>query len=539
MVDTYCDSKISPDEVNDKISVSVIVPCVVTHNLDAHTGIPFLPHMAAYLAGALDDFGYDVQVIDCFGLQPHQYQLVDEFMFLGVNEQWVASHINKDAKVAFVYCRTVEDLISVERIILEIKRQRPQMRICLFENIQTVNSFSLKHLAEYLFKFEIDVAILGEPERRCDQVIKALLGGGLLKDIPGIFFKENGLLSETQKGPFDQDLDSLPLPLWEKFPLDGYWMIGYAHAPVKKNTKFLPLLTSRGCPFQCTFCIAPEVNPRWRGRSAVNVVDEIEYFYKKLQITDFHVSDLNPTVSEQRTVEICQELIARKLPITWKLAQGTKIETIKNEGTLKLMAEAGCTFMAISPESGSARLLKIMKKPFDLKYGLHMASKINAAGIRLQGCFVIGIPGENEEDRKLTLEYVKKLIKAGLDEIAVYIITPLPGAAIAKNIVGFDHPSQCTRSPTWRKDYKTINHFRIKLYMTFFMYKLLHHSGKVIREIFNLVTGNFETKMEMSLFKQVKLYLIRYLPFLFKRLNPEEKLLELASVKRSHVNISS
>ena len=82
----------------------------------------------------------------------------------------------------------------------------------------------------------------------------------------------------------------------------------------------------------------------------------MEYFYKKMNIKEFHVSDLDPTVKESRTIEICEELIKRNLPIRWKFAQGTKIETIKSVSTIDLLKKSGLTFMAFSPESGSSKL---------------------------------------------------------------------------------------------------------------------------------------------------------------------------------------
>ena len=126
--------------------------------------------------------------------------------------------------------------------------------------------------------------------------------------------------------------------------MEGYWKIGFAHAPIKKNKKFLPILSSRGCPYRCKFCVSPTLNPNWRKRSPKNVVDEMQYLHEELNIVDFHFSDLDPTVNEKRIIEMCNEIISRNLKFEWKLAQGTKMETIKNESTLKLMKEAGLTF---------------------------------------------------------------------------------------------------------------------------------------------------------------------------------------------------
>ena len=83
------------------------------------------------------------------------------------------------------------------------------------------------------------------------------------------------------------DLDSLPIPAWELFPLHNYWKLKYAHGPLSAN-RYLPMLTSRGCPYACRFCVIPKTNNlKWRARSATHVVDEMEHWFKKLGIREF------------------------------------------------------------------------------------------------------------------------------------------------------------------------------------------------------------------------------------------------------------
>ena len=306
----------------------------------------------------------------------------------------------------------------------------------------------------------------------------------------------------------------MPMPAWENFTLSGYWSANFGHAPVTKD-RFLPILTSRGCPYRCTFCIAPSVNPTWRGRSAKHVVDEMEHFYRNLGVKDFHVSDLDPTVSDKRTREICNEIITRKLPIKWKLAQGTKIETIKSVKTLELMAEAGCVFVSFSPESGSPEMLKIMNKPFNHHYALKLVLEMHRLGIRTQAVFIGGVPGETTHDRELSVQYAKKLIKAGVDEISLVIFTPLPGAALSSKINDFNHYSQCTPSPSWRKDYSALMTYRRKMYYTLFFSKLRYNPLGLIGIFLRLISRQFETKLEMSIYKQIKLFALHYAPIIF------------------------
>ncbi len=483
-----------------------------------------MPHMAAHLVGALKNHGgRRVQVIDCFGLQPNHRQVAGEFMLMGIDENWVVDHLAPEAVNCFIYCRTIAEFIAVERLVARIRQKRPEMAITLFENIQAVTSYSLGHVAEEFLEKGVDCILMGEPEDRVAEIAERYEDNRSLAGIPGIAYRESGCVHVGVPAELPKNLDALPRPAWENFPLEGYWRAGFAHAPVC-GARFLPILTSRGCPYRCTFCIAPEVNPKWRGRSAKHVVDEMEHFYRTLGVTDYHVSDLNPTVSDKRTREICQELIDRHLPITWKLAQGTKIETIKSEETLELMARSGCTFVSFSPESGSLRLLKIMNKPFNHEHALRMAKKMCSLGIRMQAVFIGGVPGEQPEDRDLSVAYAKRLIRAGVDEISLVIFTPLPGAKLSSAINDFKHYSQCTPSPAWRKDYPILMLYRRRMYLALLFGKARYHPVSLMGTLICLLTLRFSTKMEMSLFKQAKLYALRYAPWLFSLIDSERVL---------------
>jgi radical SAM superfamily enzyme YgiQ (UPF0313 family) len=365
-----------------------------------------------------------------------------------------------------------------------------------------VNSFSLKEIIPEFLRTFADVGIMGEPELRAVELINALRSGiPALQTIDGIAYMEaNKEVIFTHPEAFNTSLDDLEFPGWELFDLSGYWSAGFAHPPIKKDSKFLPILTSRGCPYRCTFCVSPAINPKWRSRSAKNVVDEIEYFQKLLGVSDFHVSDLDPTISDSRTRGIAEEIIARGLKISWKIAQGTKIETVKSTETLTLLRKSGCVFFSFSPETGSEHMLEIMNKKFDKDHALRLTRHMNKIGIRTQACFIAGVPGERLKDRLQTLAYMSKLVFAGVDEIAVTIFTPIPGAALSESLSGYSHYSELSHSPKWREDYFQVSAFRYSMYLLFFFLKL-KYPRKVAREIRGILSKNFETKMEMSIYK--------------------------------------
>jgi radical SAM superfamily enzyme YgiQ (UPF0313 family) len=227
------------------------------------------------------------------------------------------------------------------------------------------------------------------------------------------------------------------------------------------------------------------------------VVDELEYFGKTLSVSEFHIEDLDPTISDERTREVCTEIIRRDLSVIWKISAGTKVETIRNEETIDLMAQAGCTYISISPETGSPRLLKLMRKPFNLEHAVRLVKRMNQVGIRSQACFVLGYPGETEEDLEMSWQLVRDLTRVGVDEIALFIITPVPGSSIYDELSGYASLSELNFSPTWRADYARLSRFRKSLYAHFLWWKLIYHPWKLLRQPFNFLRRKFETKMEM------------------------------------------
>jgi radical SAM superfamily enzyme YgiQ (UPF0313 family) len=305
-----------------------------------------------------------------------------------------------------------------------------------------------------------------------------------------------------------QDVDKLPFPDWDLINLENYWNLGYAHAPLTEK-KYLQILTSRGCPLICEFCVVPATNEKkWRPRSAKNVVDELEKYSKKYGVTEYHIEDLNPTVNRYRIIEICKLLIKRKLKLSLKFAAGTKAETF-DINTIEWMAKAGFSYISISPESGSPRVLKLMRKYFNHEQALLQVKRMHELGIPSQACIVLGFPGETEEDLLLTKKYVKQLAKAGLDEVALFIMTPVPGSAVFDSVApGYKNISELTFTPKWRKEYKNLVKWRMKILALFVATKAIHHPDKIIMNGVNLMNGRFKTKTEMTLNRIMKTHLL-------------------------------
>ncbi len=477
----------------------VNLPLVVQKG-DPHTGIIYMPLMLAVLSAHLKKSGFEIQVVDAFGEDPWRFSEDSGLLVQGLPIEAAVGKIHPDTSAVILYFGNVTNYLGIRRAAALLRERMPQAKLILCENAQAVTAFSLKHDPENLLKQGFDLLLYGDVEDSAVEALRCIKDGRPFPEADGFIFRRaDGSLHVGQNIPLLASLDILPIPDWDSFPIERYWSLGYAHGPFKGP--YLPIMTSRGCPVRCRFCIIPGTNnQRWRARSVVSVVDEMEALKKRFGVSDFHWEDVNPTVSDAHTRELCAEIERRGLDVTWKIVSGTKIETMK-PGTIPLMARAGCRFIGFSPETGSPELLKKMNKPFNHELALELVRIMRRHHIRSQACFVLGFPGETPEDVRQTQRYIRKLVFAGVDEIAQFIVTPIPGSEIAGELKGYSDYSELTFSPRWRPDFKELNRRRLKQYFVFVLWKLVRDPHRMAMSFLNILRGRFQTKMEQALFR--------------------------------------
>lgn len=499
------------------MKITLINPPLVTQKSDFFSsGIPYFPIGMAYLASTLRQKGHDVTVIDRFGENPREVtEFKDKFLVQGISEEETITKAPAGTQVFCLYAALVTSHSMTLSLLRTLKNAFPQSKLIVFENSQQVYAYSLREVYKELLTAGADFVVMGEPEERVVKIVESIQNNRPLSLTPspefnGVAMKIGGEAVIVEKTTFIQNLDVLPFPAFELFPLENYWKLGYSHGPF--SGKYLPILTSRGCPYGCKFCVVPSTNSRrWRVRSGKNIVDEMQYWGEKLGVTDFHWEDLNPNLNRPRMVDMCNEIIKRGMKVTWKFSAGSKGE-VYDEEEIELMAKAGCVYISVSPESGSPKILKLMDKPFDHEKVVGLIRKMSSCGIATQACFVLGYPGENDEDRRMTREYLRRLTEAGLDETSLFIMTPIPGSEQSHNpdfMTGYSDFAELTFTPEWRKDFAMLQKFRVELYAKFLLWKAAYHPEKVINNIFNVLSGSrFRVKSEMTLWRVFKTHYV-------------------------------
>ena len=243
-----------------------------------------------------------------------------------------------------------------------------------------------------------------------------------MHSIRGIAWRKGDDIFLNFPRPFVADLDDLPIPMHELLPLQSYRM------PLIKGP-FTFIVTSRGCPAGCTYCIK-HVSYQFstRLRSPKLILEELWYL-KRLGINNIHMYADLFTVNRDQVVELCNLMIAEEIGIKWTC--NSRVDFVDEE-MLKLMGKAGCRLISWGIESGNEQILKHARKgayPDKAERALRWAKK---AGIMNWGYFIIGLPGETEETIRQTIDFAKKL---PLDIALFHVAAPYPGTPFFFEVV--------------------------------------------------------------------------------------------------------
>lgn len=226
------------------------------------------------------------------------------------------------------------------------------------------------------------------------------------------------------------DLDSLPFPAWDLLNLDKY--PPYQHGLFGKKGVSAPLMSSRGCPFSCTFCANHLVRGKnFRAHSPSRVFNEIKFLAENYGVEKFLFEDDNFTLDRLRVKKICKLIIKQDLDVEWGCPNGVRVENLNRE-LLRLMRRSGCKYLAFGIESGSERVLSRMRKNLNLNVVRSVVKASTKLGIVTQGFFIFGYPLETESEMLQTIKFAASL---PLDRVTMMSLTPYPGSEVYHDLI--------------------------------------------------------------------------------------------------------
>ncbi|MCK4669676.1 MAG: B12-binding domain-containing radical SAM protein [Nanoarchaeota archaeon] len=267
----------------------------------------------------------------------------------------------------------------------------------------------------------IDFAFAGEAETHFPLFLKKIQNNEDYTDTPGLIWKDRDQI-KMNPSYFEEDLDKIGLPAWDL--MDPRTYPKAPQGAVFRNWPIGSIVTSRGCPYQCTFCAGKlTTGQRIRKRSIENIMEEIELLYNKYGVREIHIIDDTFTSNKELVKGFCAGLKERDFKISLTFPNGVRLNSLDEE-MLTLLKEAGCYAMSVGIESGNQKILNDMQKGLTLEIIEEKIKLINKFNIDINGFFIVGYPTETKETIMDTIKFARKL---PIKRAHFSTFLPLPG----------------------------------------------------------------------------------------------------------------
>jgi radical SAM superfamily enzyme YgiQ (UPF0313 family) len=353
---------------------------------------------------------------------------------------------------------------------------------------------------ETMRKFDaMDYGVIGEGEITFYELIKKIANNNPVDDVEGIVVRNsNGQpMVNPRRAPI-HNLDDLPLPAWDLLP---EFPEGYHHSELE--TKRLPaasIMTSRGCPFKCTFCDHKIFGSMTRHHSAEYSLKMIRHLKNEYGIKDLMILDDNFILNKKKLFQICDTMIKDKMDLSWYCMGHANFMT---EDRLKKIKEAGCWFIEIGIESGCDRILQLLKKNTTKKEIAAAVRRAKDAGLKIKGNFIFGLPTETKDSLEETIEFA---INIELSYFQQNFLTIWPGCELA------DSPGQFGK---FENDWSKLAHQRITFIPHGLKEKdLIHASKTAFRRFYLRPKIIFGILSSLTSIRAIKSIIISFVVFL-------------------------
>lgn len=354
--------------------------------------VPRYQHIGiGYLVSAVEEAGHDVKVIDAKLDRMSPEKVIEEIEAYSPDILGVSAMTHEIETAAFI----VREYKKIDKTVNTI-----------------LGGVHITALPEETLKryMDIDAGIIGEGERALPRIIKVIESGSRdFSDIPGVVYRDKLGQIRQNESQWIEDLDSLPRPNWRYF----------------KNAKDYIIITSRGCPYSCVFCMQAS-GKKVRRRSGYKVIEEIERVIEEKKPERFLFYDETFTLDKKKVYEICDSLIKKGLNKSIKWSATTRVDAVDRDMLIK-MKEAGCDHIEFGVESGNEEMLKRIKKGITKSQAENAIKLAKELGFHTEAAFILGHPHENMETALETINFAAML---NPNVIQLGIMVPYPGTEV-------------------------------------------------------------------------------------------------------------
>jgi radical SAM superfamily enzyme YgiQ (UPF0313 family) len=400
-------------------------PGVETFRIGTSTLVP--PLGLAYIAAAVGASGCRVHVIDAVTEAPKTHTRYFRGYLVGLPLPEVVARVPAEASAVGITCMFTHEWPMVVHLIELLKERRPDLLVVVGgEHVTATPEFSLA-------TSRADVLVLGEGEETAAELFAALASGAPLDGVDGIAFRRDGEIVVNRRRARRVSIDDIPRPAWHLFDLNAYHDHRFVGG-VYSSQLTVPMLATRGCPYQCTYCSSPNMwTTRWIARDPKAVADEMEDYVQQYGAGNFPFYDLTAVIQKNWIVAFCREIIDRGLDVTWQLASGTRSEAIDGE-VAELLKRSGMINMAYAPESGSDLTRRYIKKKMHnarLFKSIEFAAK---ADLSVAAYMVIGFPHDGPNELRETVNFLREIAKRGVNDVGSGYYMALPGTELFRTL---------------------------------------------------------------------------------------------------------
>jgi len=432
---------------------------------------PWPPLGVLYLAGMLKNAGTEVSVLDQAAK--------------GFSSEQVLKWVKKENPDILGFSVLVTSYYQALSLAQRAKEENPDLLIVLGNYHATFNAERI--LKKYPF---VDVIVRGEGEHVVPELANCVKKNKNFKETAGLTFRNHGHIVSTPDAPLIGNIDSLPIPDRD---LTGAEYASEIFGIKVATRKFTSIVSSRGCPFRCTFCGCRKfARGVWRPRSVENIMEELQLLYSK-GFRQFLFVDDNFTLNLRRVQKLCREIRKERMDIEWFC--DSRVDNCRYE-VFRDMVKAGCSLLYFGVESGNQRILNYYKKgttPEQTRKAVGWARK---AGVDvIVGSFIVGAPDETLKEVETTLRFAYEL---PIDVPQLNILSVFPGTDSWNDLVekGFIDEEKyweqgvyaCQVSPH-AVPFEQIQKMTYDYFKTFYL-----RPGKLSEEIFRTFKSRYRMK---------------------------------------------